>query len=199
MNLIILSFVLLATLAIFAAIVLYFVGKKFHVDEDPRIGPVNDALPGANCGGCGLPGCRAFAEAIVKKGSMEGLNCPPGGADWAPAVAKILGIEAVVEDPKIAVVCCSGSKANSPRKVGYEGLQSCNFANALYAGEGGCPNGCLGLGSCIKSCLFDAMYMDPETDLPVIIEDKCVGCDACVKMCPRNVIELRLKGKKGRR
>jgi len=199
MNIIILSFLVLASLAIVAAIVLYIIGKKFHVDEDPLIDVINDLLPGANCGGCGVPGCRAFAELIVKQGNMAGLNCPPGGADTVQNIAQALGVDAVVDDPKIAVVCCSGTKANSPASVNYEGLQSCSFAHMLYTGEGGCPNGCLGLGSCVTVCQFDAMYMDNETGLPVIIEDKCVGCDACIKACPRDIIELRLKGKKGRR
>jgi len=199
MNAILLSVIIFVSLGAFAAAVLYIIGKKFYVEENPLIGVINDLLPGANCGGCGVPGCRAFAEAIVKQGSMAGLSCPPGGADTVQNIATALGVEAVVEDPKIAVVCCSGSRANSPKKVDYEGLQYCNFAHSLYTGEGGCPNGCLSLGSCVKVCQFDAMYMDEETGLPVIIEDKCVGCDACVKACPRQIIELRLKGKKSRR
>ena len=199
MNIIILSFVVLALLAAVAAISVYIVAKKFHVEEDPRIDMVNELLPGVNCGGCGLPGCRAFAEAIIKKGSLDGFNCPVGGAECMKDVAPILGVEAVVEEPKIAVVRCAGSLANSPRVANYQGLQNCSFVNNLYSGAGGCPNGCLGLGSCVKMCPFDAMYMDEETGLPVVIDDKCVACGVCVKACPRAVLELRLKGKKDRR
>ena len=199
MNVIILSFVVLASLAAVAAIAVYIVAKKFYVEEDPRIDMICELLPGVNCGGCGLPGCRAFAEAIIKKGNLEGMNCPAGGADCMKDIAPILGVEAVVEEPKIAVICCSGSKANSPKTMDYEGLQNCSFANNLYTGAAGCPNGCLSLGSCVKSCQFDAMFMDEETELPVVIAEKCVACGVCVKACPRGVIEMRLKGKKDRR
>jgi len=199
MNVIILSFVVLASLAAIAAIAVYVVAKKFYVEEDPRIDMINELLPGVNCGGCGLPGCRAFAEAIIKKGSLEGMNCPVGGAECVQNIAPILGVEVVVEEPKIAVVRCSGSKASSPRTVDYEGLQSCRFSFNLYTGITGCPHGCVALGDCVRSCQFDAMYIDEETGLPVIIEDKCVACNACVTACPRGVIQLRLKGKKDRR
>ncbi|MCL2682064.1 MAG: RnfABCDGE type electron transport complex subunit B [Bacteroidales bacterium] len=199
MNIIIMSFVILAALAAIAAITVYIVAKKFYVEEDPRIDMVNELLPGVNCGGCGFPGCRAFAEAIIKQGSLDGLNCPVGGADCMKSIAPVLGVEVIVEDPKIAVVRCSGSKVNSPRTVDYEGFQSCRFSFNLYTGVTGCPRGCVGLGSCVQSCQFDAMYIDEETGLPVIIDDKCVACGACVTTCPRGVIQLRLKGKKDRR
>lgn len=189
----------LGLIGIAAAIILYFVSQKFKVIEDPRIDEVTDQLPGANCGGCGYAGCRNFAEAIVKAGNMDNLNCPVGGNAISAAIAPILGIEVTEKAPTIAVVRCNGTKVNAPAKATYDGAQTCAFANALFAGESGCPNGCLGCGDCVTACQFDAMYMDPITGLPVIIEDKCVSCGACVKACPRNIIELRLKGKKSRR
>ena len=197
MNIIILSIVVLGALAAIAAITVYVVAKKFYVEEDPRIDTVNELLPGANCGGCGFPGCRAFAEAVVKQGNLDGLNCPPGGAECMTNIASAMGVETVAEEPKIAVVRCSGSIANAPRTVEYEGLQNCQFANNLYSG--GCPNGCLGLGDCVRVCQFDAIYIDEETGLPVVIADKCVACGVCVPVCPRNVIEVRFRGKKDRR
>ena len=197
MNIIILSFAVLAALAALSAVVLYVVAKKFHVEEDPRIDAINELLPGANCGGCGFPGCRGFAEAIVKKGSLEGFNCPVGG-DCMQNIAPIMGVEAVAEEPKIAVVRCSGDKVKSPRTVHYEGLQNCRFASNMYTGMSGCPNGCLSLGDCVRSCKFDAIHIDEETGLPVVT-DQCVGCGVCITACPRGVIELRLKGKKDRR
>jgi Na+-translocating ferredoxin:NAD+ oxidoreductase RNF subunit RnfB len=199
MNVIILSFVVLAALAAVSAISVYVVAKKFHVEEDPRVNAINECLPGVNCGGCGFPGCHSFAEAIVKHGSLDGLNCPAGGPECMQSIAPILGVEAVVEDLKIAVVRCSGSKEHSPRKVDFEGFESCRFSFNLYTGITGCPYGCVGLGDCVRSCQFDAMYIDKETGLPVIIDDKCVACGACVTACPRAVIQLRLKGKKDRR
>ncbi len=183
---------------IFAAII-FGVEKQFKVIEDPRIDDVAEALPGANCGGCGFAGCRAYAEAIVKNESLEGMFCPVGGNDLNVDLAAIMGLEAEEKVPQVAVVRCNGSKTNSPEKFNYEGAQSCTFASNLGAGPGGCPNGCLGLGDCVDSCEFEAMYMDEETGLPVIIEDNCVACGACVKACPRNIIELRNQGKKSRR
>lgn len=182
-----------------AAIILYFIAQKFKVIEDPRIDEVNDKLPGANCGGCGFAGCRNFAEAIVKAEDLSDFNCPVGGGSMMTDIAEALGLTADVKEKQVAVLRCNGSRANAPQKVRYEGAMSCVFAHALSAGESGCPNGCLGLGDCVVSCNFDAMYMDEETGLPVIIEENCVACGACVKACPRFIIELRNVGKKSRR
>jgi len=175
-----------------AAVVLFFIAQKFKVFEDPKIDEVSDLLPGANCGGCGLAGCRAFAEALVKTKDLESLNCPVAGNEAMAAIAPILGIEAVDKDPQIAVIRCSGNKVNAPHKVEYDGPKTCVFAHNLYAGESGCPSGCLGLGDCVVSCSFDAIDIDETTGLPVV-NDKCVACGACVTACPRSIIELRNK------
>lgn len=201
-DIIIYALLTLALLGGALSVILYFVAQKFKVFEDPRIDKVDDVLPKANCGGCGYPGCRKFAEVSVeaadKNQSLEGLNCPVGGNDVMKEVAAILGLEVEEQDPLIAVVRCNGSKANSPAKVKYDGPATCAFAHNLYGGEGGCPNGCLGLGDCVAACDFDAIHMNPETGLPVV-NDKCVACGACVTACPRGIIELRKKGPKDRR
>ncbi len=199
MNIILNSFYVLMGIGVISAIVLFFIAKKFYVVENPLIDTVAECLPGANCGGCGFAGCRNFAESIVNAGNLDGFNCPPGGNETMANVAKALGMEAIVQEPKIAVVRCSGSRQNAPQKTIYNGAKSCAIASSLYAGESGCPNGCLGLGDCVSACLFDSMYIDNETGLAVVVDNKCVGCGACVTACPRNVIELRLKGKKDRR
>lgn len=201
-EVIIYSVASLGLIGIAAAVILYFVAQKFKVIEDPRIDEVEDALPSANCGGCGYAGCRAFAEASVKQGTdlgnLEGLNCPVGGNEIMGEVAKILGLEVEMQDPLIAVIRCNGSKTNSPGKVAYDGASSCAFAHNLFGGEGGCPHGCLGLGDCVDACNFEAIFINEETGLPEV-NDKCVACGACVKACPRDIIELRPKGKKDRR
>ena len=107
----------LGILAIVAAVILYFVAQKFKVFEDPRIDDVEEVLPSANCGGCGYAGCRAFAEAIVKAGSLENFNCPVGGSEVMTMVGKVMGLEAELTEPQIAVVRCNGSVLNSPAKV----------------------------------------------------------------------------------
>lgn len=193
------SIISLSSIGAAAAIILYLIAQKFKVIEDPRIDEVNDKLPGANCGGCGFAGCRAFAEAIVKAEDLSNLNCPVGGNAMMADIASMMGLVAELKDPLVAVLRCNGSKKYATQKVRYEGAISCAFAHALSAGESGCPNGCLGLDDCVVSCKFDAMYMDQESALPVIIEENCVACGACVKACPRNIIELRNVGKKSRR
>jgi Na+-translocating ferredoxin:NAD+ oxidoreductase RNF subunit RnfB len=201
-NVLILSVVSLSAIGAVSAVILYLVAQKFKVFEDPRIDVVEGSLPAANCGGCGFAGCRNFAEALVKKAddekSLEGLNCPVGGAEVMAKVGAILGLEVSVSDPLIAVVRCNGSFANAPAKVRYDGPATCAFAHNLFSGESGCPYGCLGLGDCVRACTFDAIHMDPETGLP-LVNEKCTACGACVKACPRGIIELRSKGKKDRR
>ncbi len=196
---IIITIISLSLLALISAVILYFVAQKFKVFEDPRIDQIQEALPAANCGGCGFAGCRNFAEALVKSDSFEGLNCPVGGADVMGAAAKILGREAPVVDPLVAVLLCNGTPEFRPRTSKYNGASDCRISNNLFAGETDCSYGCMGLGDCVRACAFDAMYMDPATELPVIIDDKCVACGACVRACPRNLIELRKKAKKDRK
>ncbi len=201
-HIVIISVVVLGVLGLVSAVILYFVASKFKVFEDPKIDEVEAVLPSANCGGCGYPGCRAFAENATKSAeknkSLEGFFCPVGGNEVMQKVAAILGLEIEEKDPMIAVVRCNGSYAHSPGKVKFEGVTSCSFANALYAGEGGCQYGCLGLGDCVDACEFDAIHMNPETGLPVV-NDKCTACGACVIACPRDIIELRKKGPKDKR
>ena len=199
-NTLFISLAVLGILGGVLAVILYFVAQKFKVEENPMIDEVEACLPGANCGGCGFAGCRALAEACVKqaaeKGNLDGLACP--GSDMSK-VGKILGLVTAAAEPKIAVVRCNGSCKNSPSKVHYEGADICAFANTLYAGEGGCSKGCLGLGDCVKACKFDAIHIDTETGLPVVDPDKCTSCGICAKTCPRGIIEIRPRGKKDRR
>ena len=195
---IIYTIISLCAIGIASAVILYFVAQKFKVEEDPRIDTVESILPGANCGGCGKPGCRGFAEATVKATSLDGLFCPVGGAETMTKVAAALGMEVTVQTPQIAVVRCNGTCDHRQRTSQYDGYKSCAIEHSLYRGETDCTFGCLGCGDCVTACPFDAIHMD-ENGLPVVSEEKCVACGACVKACPRNIIELRNKGVKGRR
>ena len=200
MNLVLLfTIISLSLLGFLAALILYFFAQKFKVYEDPRIDQVEDALPSANCGGCGFPGCRNFAEACVKAETFDDLNCPVGGNEVMVTVASILGKEASETDPLVAVIRCNGSFENRPRTNVYDGVHNCTIVHNLYTGDTDCPYGCLGHGECVDACNFEAMYMDEKTGLPVIIDENCVACGACVEACPRDIIELRKRNKKDRK
>lgn len=189
----------LTVLGALLAVVLFLVAKKFKVEEDPRIDEVEKVMPGANCGGCGFAGCRAFAQSCVEKGNLDENFCPVGGNETMKKVADILGIEAVAKAPVVAVVRCNGSCENRPRTSTFDGAKSCRVMAGLYSGDTGCAYGCLGCGDCVKACQFGALSMDPQTGLPVVDESRCTGCGACAKACPKGVIELRAKGPRGMR
>ncbi len=199
MSVLLSAVVTLGAIGAGSAAILHFVGQKFRVEEDPRIGEVLEALPAANCGGCGFPGCSAFAAACVKAESLDNLLCPVGGIDTMTKVAGILGKAAAVSAKKIAVVRCNGTCNERPRLNMYDGASSCAIASSLYGGETGCSFGCLGLGDCVDVCNFDAIHINPETILPEVDEDKCTACGGCVKACPKSIIELRKQGPKSRR
>lgn len=196
---ILITIISLSLLALISAVILYFIAQKFKVFEDPRIDEVQAVLPAANCGGCGFAGCRSLAEALVKADTFEGLNCPVGGAEAMNNAAKILGKVAPVIDPLIAVLLCNGTPENRPRTSKYTGASDCRISNNLYIGETDCSYGCLGFGDCERACSFDALHIDVLTGLPVIVDDKCIACGACIKACPKNIIELRNKAKKERK
>ena len=202
MNFILIAVIVLGAIGLIAAIVLFAASKKFAVYEDPRIAQVNALLPGANCGGCGFAGCGGMADALVNgadAGSIEGLSCPVGGADVMGSVADLLGMAIANGEPKVAVVRCNGTCEHRQKIAEYAGLRTCAAMNVCGAGETACGFGCLGCGDCVEACQFDAIHVNPETGIPEVDEEKCVACGACAKACPRNIIELRKKGPKGRR
>ena len=198
-NIVIWTIAIITVLGVLLALVLFLVAKKFKVEEDPRIDEVEKAMPGANCGGCGFAGCRAFAESAVKASDLEKHFCPVGGNDTMAKVAAILGFEVKAKAPQVAVIRCNGTCSARPKTNEYDGFPSCKVKAALYSGDTGCSFGCLGCGDCVEACQFGALSMDPETGLPVVDEEKCTACGACVKACPKLIIELRPKGPRGMR
>lgn len=168
---------------------LAFAARKFAVKVDPKIEMINEALPGVNCGGCGFPGCAAYADAIVTKNTAID-KCAPGGSDTQSKIAAIMGLTVSERsEPKVAVVQCGGGKEQARNKFVYYGIQDCTAAELIGQGAKACKYGCLGLGSCVRACPFDAMYMD-ENGLPRVIEDKCTACGICVTTCPRGIMAL---------
>ena len=188
----------LSVIGIAAAVILFFVARRFRVDEDPRIDDVEKMLPGANCGGCGFAGCRALAAALVERDDIADLYCSVGGGGCMASISAYLGKSAPKRDPMTATVRCGGSCEKRPRTNTYVGAQSCAVSSSLYAGETGCAYGCLGYGDCAAACTFGAIKVDPETGLAVVDADKCTACGACVKACPKGIIELRKKWPKNR-
>jgi len=183
------SIIALGGLGLLFGVGLAFAAKKFAVKVDPRVEEIVEILPGANCGACGQPGCSAYAEAVVA-GQTPPNKCSPGGQEVAEKISQILGLTGVeAEEPKVAVVQCQGGKAEAKEKFIYEGIQDCSAAELVGGGHKACEYGCLGLGSCVKACPFDAMYMS-DNGLPVVIEDKCTGCNVCVVTCPRDIMAL---------
>jgi Na+-translocating ferredoxin:NAD+ oxidoreductase RNF subunit RnfB len=189
------TIITLSLLGAVSAVVLYFVAQKFKVFEDPRIDLVEAELPAANCGGCGYAGCRNLAETIVKAGCLDGLSCPVGGNEVMARIAKVLGIDSVANEARVAVLRCNGNCGVRPRTSYYDGVSSCAVISSLYGGETGCTYGCLGNGDCVEVCNFDALHMDPVTGLPVVDDMKCTACGACLKACPKNLFEVRKRWK----
>jgi len=158
---------------------------KLHVDEDPRIGQVEEVLPAANCGGCGFAGCADFAKAVVEeRAPCDG--CPVGGSKVAEKIAKVLGVEVVNTYPYRPIIKCGAKRGDKLGVVEYDGVKSCVEANVVGVTQA-CIYGCLGFGDCVKACNFDALHM--VDGLPVVDYDKCTGCGACSKACPRDLIE----------
>jgi electron transport complex protein RnfB len=155
---------------------------------DPRVEEVNDELPGINCGACGYAGCHALAEAIVAGKAMPNA-CIPGGELAVNAVSEIMGLSATAADKKIAVLHCKGVHGKAIDKGEYIGIHDCRAAALVLGSPKGCNYGCIGFGTCVRTCAFDAIHIG-EGGISVVDEDACTGCGACVKACPKNILDL---------
>ncbi|MDY6824666.1 MAG: RnfABCDGE type electron transport complex subunit B [Thermodesulfobacteriota bacterium] len=179
---------MMAGLGVVIGIGLAIASRIFYVYVDPKVEAVDDALPGANCGGCGYPGCAPNAEAIVA-GESSPDSCVAGGADLAETIAGLLGMTVEAKEPDIAQPGCTYSVDEADRKFQYTGILDCRAAALLSGGMKTCEIGCLGLGTCARACPFDALKMG-ENGLPVVDTEKCTGCGTCERVCPKHIIKL---------
>lgn len=168
--------------------VLAIANKYLRVIEDPRIDVVEGKLPGSNCGACGQPGCRAFAEAVVG-GTLNPGKCSVSSPDGIADIAAYLGVEAAIEEKRVARLHCAGGSSCVPKVADYQGMSSCRAAFVVNGGGRACAWGCLGLADCEVACTFDAISMNGD-HLPVVDVDKCTACNACVEVCPLHLFTL---------
>lgn len=186
---IITALIALGSLTLLLAIMLIVANKKLYVFEDPRIDQVEDMLPHANCGACGFPGCRPFAEALVTGKALPG-KCSVSSDEGRAAIAAFLGVELGAEEKQVARLACAGGTNVALNRAKYKGIQSCQAAALVSGGGKGCFWGCLGLGDCEAVCDFDAITMN-EYSLPVVDVKKCTACGDCVEVCPKDLFSLQ--------
>ncbi len=177
------AFIAMAALGAFLALVLAVASKRFAVETNPLVADITGVLPGANCGGCGFPGCAGYAEAVATKGADPTL-CAPGGVKVGMDIARLMGMEASAKARSVALCHCQHE--NVKTVAVYSGIQSCRGASLQGLGGGwlDCRYGCMGYGDCRAACPFGAISMGDDKR-PVVDEDKCTGCKKCAVACPR--------------
>jgi RnfABCDGE-type electron transport complex B subunit len=177
-------------LGLLLSLALLLAAKRFYVYEDPRIGQVEELLPGANCGGCGKAGCKAFAEALV---AGEDGNCPVCGQDAMTEIARLLGKELGGAEPLVAHVMCEGLLSSASFNGMYQGIDDCRAAHLVGQVDRVCSYGCIGMGTCVEACAFDAI--ETYNHIARVIPENCVACGKCVEACPRELIVMIPKGR----
>lgn len=175
-------------LGLFFGTLLAVASRLLRVDEDPRIEMVVGLLPGSNCGACGEPGCRGFAEVIVS-GDRKPSGCTVASGETIESIAEALGIDAGQQEKRVARLHCAGGRSVAKQVAAYEGYESCRGAALVAGGGKGCAWGCLGLGDCERACTFDAIAMSDE-GLPLVDLQRCTACGDCVVACPRDLFDI---------
>lgn len=194
MTEILIALAILGGMGLIFGLILAIASKVFYVQTDPRLEQLNEALPGANCGGCGYAGCSGYADAVLRGEAPIG-KCVSGGDECAQKMAEIMGVKAEKVARRVALVRCSGYKGvdsegkatGAKLKGDYEGIQDC-LAATKVAGRGPliCKFGCLGFGNCTKVCQYDAIHI--VDGVAKVDDEKCVGCMSCAAVCPRSLI-----------
>ena len=174
-------------LGVMMGVLLSVAAKAFKVEKDEKAEKITELLPGANCGGCGYAGCSALAEAIAK-GEAKVNSCSVASPEAVGQIAEIMGVEAEATEPMCAHITCAGDCNTAKKKFIYSGADDCAAAERLGGGNKVCPNGCIGLGTCVKHCPFEALSV--VDGIARVDEDKCRGCGVCVSSCPKSVIRL---------
>ncbi len=177
----------LSGLGLFLGVLLAVCAKVFEVHVDPRVTEITEALPGANCGGCGFSGCAAYANAVVGGGAPI-TACTVAEQSAIDQIAGIMGMESAAAVKQVARVMCAGSTQQALNKYFYDGAHDCVSASRLGGGPKQCTYGCLGYGTCKAVCMFDAIEI--SDGIAYINEDKCTGCGRCAEMCPKHVIQI---------
>ena len=185
---ILLSMLVLGVLGGIFGGLLAFASKIFYVEVDPKQAAVREALAGANCGGCGYPGCDGYAAAVAK-GEAPCNRCVAGGAETAAKVAEIMGASNEASEKMVAFVPCSGCEGVAEKRFNYTGPEDCQAA-MLFGGKSNklCTFACIGLGNCVRACQFDAMHI--VNGIAQVNRANCVGCGACVDTCPKSIVKL---------
>lgn len=175
-------------LGLLLATLLAFANRRLYVYEDPRIDLVDEMLPHSNCGACGTPGCRPFAELLIK-GEVSPGQCTVNSKEMSEAIADFLGVEVGGVEKQVARLACAGGSHVAYTRARYEGLKTCRAAALVAGGGKGCTWACLGLGDCEVSCDFDAIHLDTH-GLPIVDTDLCNACGDCVEACPKKLFSL---------
>lgn len=187
-TIVIVALVSLGGLGLILVGILVFANLKFAVKPNPLEENIRGILPGVNCGGCGYPGCDAFAAAVAK-GDAPPDVCPVGGSSLAERIGEIMGVETSGRESKVAFLLCQGGSDIVAQSAEYKGIPTCRAANLVVGGTKACKYGCLGYGDCVEVCPFDAIHMGPN-GLPIVDREKCTGCGICVRECPKDVLKL---------
>lgn len=179
----------IAALTFLLASLLVAARARLYVEEDPGLDLVDDMLPRANCGACGKPGCRPFAEALVL-GETEPSRCTVASESDRIRIATFISVEVGEIEKRVARLACAGGANVARVRAFYQGLSSCRAAAPVGGGGKACAWGCLGLGDCEAACAFDAIPMDAQS-LPVVDAARCTACGDCVDVCPKDLLSLQ--------